>query len=1060
MRQLYILSSLIFLINCGGGNSPSQTSEPTNPIVPTDNTPPVITLNGLDTVVIEVGTSYVDAGATGRDNVDGVLQPIADSNVNSDVVGSYTVTFSVTDAAGNPAQTTSRIVNVVDTTAPVITLRGEGAVTIEVGDEYVDAGASALDNVDGILEPNLSSNINVLSVGSYTITYSVSDSSGNEAQPITRTVNVVASSSNIDTPDLSQLTWGKHEYLRSHIENAQASIVGLGEFFVGAAGVMLSDRHVLAKVAVITRGLEVDKNRKVVNLWGEVSSMKEVYWATPGDKESLCIIELETPFQNYHVPVLADNDVNPDDFVFQVSHSAHVTNGNKGWSVSFGKALPDNNEMDGSGATSIPPLTAYAWMDGNYGAGVFNEQGELVALASGAEFGNYTSPWYIPDQPMHNTIINSLETRSYTTTYQLSAIKSILAQINLEPVPGGRGQLPVNQLDESRTVVSDSELDVLEALANSIKNSIVTLSEGGCSGSLITPELVLTNAHCVVHNRNIKVGFKGGEQYQGDAFALNEWIDLAIVKLRSVAPANYPPVTLADTSFDTNDIGYAIGSPGPLWAKHGGWQVSPMKAKGYRRGDYIMSGYILPGSSGSAVFNEQGDLASVLWGSGYEPNYLLIEGPLDRQDPHEFDLSPSTYKPASVTMADFATLQEFTSKFGVQSNNENEYIYDSLLAQNGTIYVVGRHYKESQNHVLITRLDKLGKWDESYIFDTALQNVSAVAIEQDSNGLIYVLLQALTGPQQIMRLNQDGQLDTGFGQAGFVDITLERDHLAVDLVIDKQNRLVVTGNILSQDSGSNIYVTRLNTDGSLDNSFNFRGWTELDVAGFGDYPSKVIVQDNGILVGGYTTLRNQEFAESDFLVARFTETGILDTSYGDNGLVVTQFREYDHEQLLDMALQPDGKLLATGQNRGNSSVTIVRYLPDGSQDPDFGTAGVVMLDDRYEIDVGVALSVKENGNIIVAANQFFRTDDLSEPGKGHYEIGIYLLDASGQKQIDFGQEGRVSLRYGDNDYVQTMRILDNGVIQITGFTHDNGQSRVTSALIGPTGNIQTPLHSR
>ena len=88
MRQLYILSSLIFLINCGGGNSPSRTSEPTNPVVPTDNTPPVITLNGLDTVIIEVGTSYVDAGATGSDNVDGVLQPIADSNVNSDVVGS------------------------------------------------------------------------------------------------------------------------------------------------------------------------------------------------------------------------------------------------------------------------------------------------------------------------------------------------------------------------------------------------------------------------------------------------------------------------------------------------------------------------------------------------------------------------------------------------------------------------------------------------------------------------------------------------------------------------------------------------------------------------------------------------------------------------------------------------------------------------------------------------------------------------------------------------------------------------------------------------------------
>lgn len=1060
MRQLYLLSSLFFLMNCGGGEGPSQTLQPTNPQVPTDNTPPVITLNGLETVVIEVGSSYVDAGATASDNVDGVLQPIAVSNVNPDVVGSYTVTFSVTDTAGNTAQTQSRTVNVIDTTAPVISLNGDAVITIEMGDEFIDEGASAFDNVDGMLSPNVSSNVDVSLVGSYTITYSISDSSGNAAQPITRVVNVVASSGNIDNPDLSQLTWGKHEYLRTHIENAQASVVGLGEFFVGAAGVMLSDRHILAKVAVITRGLEVDKNRKVVNIWGEVSSMKDVYWATPDDKESLCIIELETPFQNYHVPVIADNDVNPDDFVFQVSHSAHVTNGNKGWSVSFGKALIDNNVSGALGATSIPPITAYAWMDGNYGAGVFNERGELVALASGAEFGNWASPWYIPDQQMHNTVINSLETRSYTTTYTLSAIKNILEQFNLVPIPGGRGQLPVNQLDESKTVLSESELALLEPIANNKKDSIVTLSQGSCSGSLITPDLVLTNAHCVVHNRDIQVGFKGGEQHRGDAFALNEWIDLAIVKLREPAPSNYPPITLADVAFYTEDIGFAIGSPGPLWTQYGGWQVSPMKARGYRRGDYIMSGYILPGSSGSAVFNNQGDLASVLWGSGYEPNYLLIEGPLDRQDPHEFNLSPSTYKPATVTMADFPTLQEFTTRFGVQSTNENQYLYDSVLASNSQIYAVGRHYKNGINHALISRFDNFGKWDENYIFETDLKSVSAVAIEQDANGLMYVLLQSLTGPQHIMRLTSEGQLDTSFGQAGFVEITLANAHLAIDLVIDNHNRLLVTGNILSQDNGSNIYIVRLNADGTLDNTFNSTGWTELDVAGFGDYPSKILIQGNHILVGGYTTFRDEEFAESDFLVARFTETGMLDTSYGENGIVVTQFREYDHEQLLDMVLQPDGKLLATGQNRGNGSVTIVRYLLDGTQDPGFGEAGVVMLDDRYEIDVGVAVNVKDDGAIVVAANQFFRSDDLSQPGNGHYEIGIYLLDTAGQKQPDFGDRGRVGLHSGADDYVQTLNVLDNGEILVMGYMHDSGYSKVISALIGATGNIQTALHSR
>jgi hypothetical protein len=47
--------------------------------------------------------------------------------------------------------------------ATVIILNGLDTVVIEVGDEYIDAGVSALANVDGILEPNLSSNINVSS---------------------------------------------------------------------------------------------------------------------------------------------------------------------------------------------------------------------------------------------------------------------------------------------------------------------------------------------------------------------------------------------------------------------------------------------------------------------------------------------------------------------------------------------------------------------------------------------------------------------------------------------------------------------------------------------------------------------------------------------------------------------------------------------------------------------------------------------------------------------------------------------------------------------------------
>ena len=68
--------------------------------------------------------------------------------VNTSVPGVYTIAYGVIDAAGNEAETVTRTVTVVDTTAPVITIAGESTVTVEAGNTYTDAGASASDSLD------------------------------------------------------------------------------------------------------------------------------------------------------------------------------------------------------------------------------------------------------------------------------------------------------------------------------------------------------------------------------------------------------------------------------------------------------------------------------------------------------------------------------------------------------------------------------------------------------------------------------------------------------------------------------------------------------------------------------------------------------------------------------------------------------------------------------------------------------------------------------------------------------------------------------------------------
>jgi len=77
-----------------------------------------------------------------------------------------------------------------DAVLPVITLNGAASVETPTGSAYTDAGATALDNIDGNLVPSSTSNVNTSVVGNYSVTYNVTDFAGNAATPVVRTVTV------------------------------------------------------------------------------------------------------------------------------------------------------------------------------------------------------------------------------------------------------------------------------------------------------------------------------------------------------------------------------------------------------------------------------------------------------------------------------------------------------------------------------------------------------------------------------------------------------------------------------------------------------------------------------------------------------------------------------------------------------------------------------------------------------------------------------------------------------------------------------------------------------
>jgi hypothetical protein len=183
-------------VSDAAGNAAAEVTRTVN-VIP-DTTAPVITRIGAANISLQLGDSYSDQGATASDNIDGDLTSsivVGGDTVNTNVVGSYTITYNVSDAAGNAAIEVTRTVNVnPDTTAPVITLVGASTINLNIGDSYNEQGATATDNLDGNLTSSIviTGTVNTASAGTYFVNYNVSDSSGNAAVQVTRTVNVQA----------------------------------------------------------------------------------------------------------------------------------------------------------------------------------------------------------------------------------------------------------------------------------------------------------------------------------------------------------------------------------------------------------------------------------------------------------------------------------------------------------------------------------------------------------------------------------------------------------------------------------------------------------------------------------------------------------------------------------------------------------------------------------------------------------------------------------------------------------------------------------------------------
>ena len=217
-----------------------------------DREAPELTLAGDTEVTVSRFDLFQDPGAAARDRCDGDLT--ASIQVTDKASGDvHTLTYTVTDKAGNTATATRRV-TVRDVVAPVITLSGQRELFVPLGGTFRDPGATAQDDADGDLTASVTraGTVNTASPGVYTLTYTVTDKAGNTATA-TRQVSVYENSSGgspvyltFDDGPSDRVTPRVLDTLKEYNVHATFFIVNYGESGKALIRRMIDEGHTVA----------------------------------------------------------------------------------------------------------------------------------------------------------------------------------------------------------------------------------------------------------------------------------------------------------------------------------------------------------------------------------------------------------------------------------------------------------------------------------------------------------------------------------------------------------------------------------------------------------------------------------------------------------------------------------------------------------------------------------------------------------------------------------------------------------------------------------------------
>lgn len=348
-------------------------------------------------------------------------------------------------------------------------------------------------------------------------------------------------------------------------------------------------------------------------------------------------------------------------------------------------------------------------------------------------------------------------------------------------------------------------------------------------------------------------------------------------------------------------------------------------------------------------------------------NKIVIAG--STYMPGETYIGLVRYNPNGMLDHSFGNNGQVTTHF-----NEVSVTTTSLLLLNDETIIVGGY---SGNGSVMVKYKKSGLIDSTFGVNGEVNGdfpgagAGILALAQQTDGKIIAAGRS-GGNFTVARYYENGKLDSAFGINGLAITNIGQNTMDNGKAVAIQNdgKIIVAGNTIDKYGLLDAVLIRYKKNGQLDHSFGNNGIVVTDLGSRNDFYRSLVIQPNGKI--NAAGAKGLDF-HLDFVVAQYNNNGTLDSSFGTNGLTSTDFGSTD-DQANAISLQSNGEIVLAGSNQSWDGLhytrfALARYKPNATLDSTFGVNGKLTTDFGSDApDLANAIVIQPDGKIAVTGN--------------------------------------------------------------------------------------------